>query len=69
MCLAKKEMQEQEVYIYDALNECDYVKNNLIISEPNLEDIYERVSFVISSIKCAEKEIRQMQNLINADEF
>lgn len=70
----KKQQKEDildalEMYIYDALSECDYVANNLIVSEPNIENLYECVSFAINSIKSAVKELGQMQVLINADEF
>ena len=69
----KKQQKEDildklEMYIYDALSECDYVANNLIVSELNIDDIYERVSFAVNSIKSAAKELEKIQNLINDDE-
>ena len=62
-------LDELEMYIYDALSECNYVSNNLIVSELNIEDICERLSFAIISIKCAAEKLEKMQDLINDDEF
>ena len=58
-----------EIAIYDALSECDYVKNNLVVSVPNIDSIYESTLFAINSIKSAAKELEKLQNLINNDEF
>ena len=61
-------LDELEMYIYDALSECDCVADNLIVSEPNIESLYESVHFAIKSIKSAAKKLEKMKNLINADE-
>lgn len=58
-----------EVYIYDALSECDYVKNNLLIDPPNIDKLYEHLCFAVISIKCAAQDLKKFQCLINADEF
>ena len=61
--------EELELYVYDALSECDCVANNLIVSDINIEALYESVSFAIISIKAAAKELKKIQDLINDDEF
>ena len=70
----KKQQKEDildmlEIYICDALNECDCVANNLMLSELNIEKLYECVNFAKISLKSAAKELKKIQNLINDDEF
>ena len=68
--LAKQQKEDilaaLETYIIDALGECDYVENNL--SEDNIDNLYERISFAKISLRCAAK-LEKIQDLINADEF
>lgn len=48
-----------EVYIYDALSECDYVKNNLLIDPPNIDKLYEHLCFAVISSKCAAQDLKK----------
>ena len=64
-------LDELEFYIYEALSECDYVENKLVenkLSEANINDIYERVSFAKISLERATKELENMKTLIDDDE-
>lgn len=56
-----------EIAIYDALSECDYVANNLVVSEPNIDSIYESTLFAINSIKSAAKELEQLTKMLSSE--
>lgn len=56
-----------EIAIYDALSECDCVANNLVVSEPNMDSIYESTLFAINSIKSAAKELEQLAKMLSSE--
>ena len=56
-----------EIDIYDALSECDCVKNNLVVSEPNIDSIYESTLFAINYIKSAAKELERLTKILSSE--